>query len=352
VRRLSRRQRLLAAVLVAPVGLGLGFALGFRRSPGSGKSPVEVQAAGRTDSTDSGDELLPGPETSPTPADPSSNSSSSTSSTKPPKPTTTTTTAPTTTTTAPPTTTTTAPVACAPAAPLYSLALLRRPDGNGWSGGANPALEHTVDGGQTWTAACLPADAVPGPGGIYGIAFTADGTHGWATGGSGQRPVVFRTVDGGDQRLAAALPAGLTGGLGSVAFADDRRGWTVGSLAGNGPANAVGGYVLATTDGGLTWATQPVPTTVARLNRIVVVDATHGWAVGVASDGKPALIATTDGGATWTSQTLPPGIQSLRDVGFVDAQRGWAVGGLPAEPGKDSQGVVLTTGDGGATWTQ
>ena len=333
------------------VGFGAGGAVGLRRS-GSGKSPVQVQAAGRTQGDDPGDNLLPGLQTDPTPADPSSSSSSSSPpSTKPPT-STTTTTAPTTTTTTAPTTTTTAGVPCAPAAPIYSLALLRRPDGNGWSGGANPALERTTDGGRTWTPACLPADAVPGPGGIYGIAFSADGTHGWATGGSGQRPVAFRTIDGGDHWLAAALPAGLTGSLGTVAFADDRHGWTVGSLAGNGPANAAGGYVLATADGGVHWTAQPVPATVARLNRIVFADPTHGWAVGAATDGKPALIATTDGGVTWATQTVPSGIQNLRDVGFVDPQQGWAVGELPAALGQNSAGIVLHTTDGGATWTQ
>jgi photosystem II stability/assembly factor-like uncharacterized protein len=337
--KLSRRQRLATLGVVALAGLG--GAVAVTRSSGSGKSSLTVQAAGRSEPRAIDDPL-------PAPA-PSSSSSSSTTAAKPA---TTTTKAPRPTTTSAPSTSTTVAPPCAPAAPIYSLALLRRPDGNGWSGGANPALERSGDGGQTWTAACLQADAVTGPGGIYGIAFTSDGTRGWATGGSGQHPIAFRTSDGGDHWLASTLPADLTGSLGTVAFVDDRRGWTVGSMAGQGPANAVGGYVLTTSDGGVTWATRPVPSTVARLNRVVFADTAHGWAVGVAADGKPALVATDDGGVTWSLQTIPDDVRNLRDVGFLDARRGWAVGDLPPEPGTDPLGVVLTTADGGATWAQ
>lgn len=337
VRLPGRRARFVAAGVVAVVGLGGLVAV--TRPSGSGKVSVEVEARGGH----TPDEAANLPSSSSSSSSSSTTAKPATTTTKPPKPT---------TSSAPTTTTATTTVACAPSAPIYALSLLRRPDGNGWVGGANPALQRTADGGRTWAPACLQADAVTGPGGIYGIAFTADGTHGWATGGTSQHPVAFRTVDGGDHWLAAELPTGLTGGLGGVTFIDSSHGWTVGSLAGNGPANAVGGYVLATTDGGVTWEVQPVPPTVARLNRIVFADADHGWAVGAAGDGTPALVATVDGGSTWTRQTLPPGIRDLRDVAFLDANHGWAVGGLPPEPGKESPGVVLSTSDGGATWVQ
>jgi photosystem II stability/assembly factor-like uncharacterized protein len=78
--------------------------------------------------------------------------------------------------------------------------------------------------------------------------------------------------------------------------------------------------------------------------------------VGTSTEGRPVIIATADGGATWSPQSLPGGIRELRDVAFVDRQRGWAVGARPvaqpAEPGRDDPGVILTTADGGATWTE
>lgn len=336
----------MAAGFAAALAVG-GVVVVVARSSAPGQAPVDVTASGRAEPGAADDAPPePGPARTVPTGDSTTTTTSSLSSSS-------TSARPTTTTTKPrPTTTTTVAAACAPARPVYSLAILRRPDGNGWAGGANPALQRTDDGGRTWTPACLPAVAVTGSGYINGIAFAADGRSGWATGGVDDHPVAFRTIDGGDHWLASTLPAGLTGALGGVAFADDRHGWTVGSRMGNGPANAAGGYVLATADGGLTWAAQTVPAGVARLNRIVVADATHGWAVGAAGDGGPALIGTADGGATWSLQTLPSGIGVVRDVGFVDARRGWAVGLQALPPGQDPAGVVLTTGDGGATWAQ
>ena len=248
--------------------------------------------------------------------------------------------------------TTTTRQSCAPAEPAYILGLIRRPDGNGWATGANPALVRSTDGGQTWTPACLPASAVPGPGGLLGIDFAADGRQGWVVGASGGRALALRTVDGGDRWLPGRLPDGIAGTLMDVDFADADHGWAVGALTGTGPANAAGAVVLASRDGGATWTVQSPPAGVGRLNRLSVVDASHAWAVGVASDGTPAL-ATTSDGVTWTAQALPAGIRALRDVGFLDVKRGWAVGELPKGPTDDQPpGVVLATVDGGATWTQ
>jgi photosystem II stability/assembly factor-like uncharacterized protein len=327
------------AVLIVTAGLValLGLGAAAIRSSESGRPSVEVRAAGGASTSTS------------------SSTSSSSSTTIATAATTTTTRRPTkstsTTTAAIPATTTTVPMACADVTPQYGFALLRRPDGNGWAGGYGPALQRTTDGGRTWTSTCIQAAAVTGPGSFYGVTFAADGIRGWATGGTSQRPLAVRTVDGGDHWLASTVPADLTGSLANVVFVDAIHGWTVGSRAGTGPANAAGGYALATTDGGATWTARPVPSSVARLNRIVFADITHGWAVGAAADGRPAVIATNDGGTTWSSQTLPPLVAELRDIGFFDARRGWAVGESTAD-GTESPGVVLTTTDGGTTWTQ
>ena len=249
--------------------------------------------------------------------------------------------------------TTTTRQSCAPTAPAYIFGLARQSDGNGWATGADPALLRSTDGGRTWAPACLPASAVQGSGSLQSIDFAADGRHGWVVGGSGGQALALRTVDGGDHWLVSRLPDGIPGTLMDVDFADADHGWAVGALTGSGPANAAGAVVLASPDGGTTWTVQSPPAGVGRLNRLSVVDAAHAWAVGVAADGKPALVATSDGGVTWTSQALPPGVQELRDVGFLNVERGWAVGELPKGPtDEQSPGVVLTTVDGGATWTQ
>jgi photosystem II stability/assembly factor-like uncharacterized protein len=344
------RRRFLAVGAVALAAAGGLVAVTRPSGPGT---PVEVQAAGDSPPGDVGD-LLPGPSSAPTEATAPGSSSTSSSTTGPATgPTTVTTGRP--TATSGPTTTTTTGV-CAPAAPVYAFGLWRQPDGDGWAAGANPALQRSTDGGRTWGPACLPASAVSGAGALHAVAFTYYGYHGWVVGGSGGRPVALRTVDGGDRWLAGRLPDGLAGSLTDAAFADFPHGWAVGHLTGTGPANATGGILLATSDGGATWTERPLPEGIGRLSRLATVGASHAWAVGMKLDGTPVVVATTDGGATWTAQTLPGGIRELRDVAFVDTRRGWAVGALPVphpvEADRADPGVILTTADGGATWTE
>ena len=246
------------------------------------------------------------------------------------------------------------PLDCAATEATYAFGLVRQKDGNGWLAGGNPAVQRTIDGGATWMPACLPSAAVTGPGSFRGIEFDADGDHGWAVGGTPTEAVALRTVDGGQHWSIGTLPPGITGTLNGVAFADTRSGWAVGHLTGTGPANAAGGFVLATDDGGATWRSQPLPADIGRLTQIAVVDTTHAWAAGVAFNGNPVLVATTDGGATWDRQAIPEGVvRDLRDVAFVDRRHGWAVGAsTTAAPPNDISGVgvVLVTSDGGATW--
>lgn len=342
----GRRQRLIALGVAAVVAGGTVLAV--PRDPA--KPPLEVQAAGDLEPGTVSDPLpdFGSTSTTTTAPGPSSSSSSSSSSTtvtaKLPK-----------TTTSVPTTTTTAPALdCAPADPTFAFGLARQENGNGWSAGGNPALQRTVDGGATWTPACVPSAAVTGPGAFRGIEFAADREHGWAVGGSPTSAVAVRTVDGGQHWLIGTLPAGIAGTLNDVAFADVHHGWAVGHLTGTGPANAAGGLVLATSDGGANWTRQTLPPDVGRLNRITVVDRNHVWGVGVAQNGTPVIVATTDGGATWSRQGIPDGIaRELRDIAFVDERRGWAVGASTTTPPPNDIsgiGVVLVTDDGGATW--
>ena len=87
-------------------------------------------------------------------------------------------------------------------------------------------------------------------------------------------------------------------------------GWAVGSR----------GTILATANGGATWAAQSSGTQNSLL-AVHFTDAQRGWAVGDSG----TILATANGGATWAAQSS--GTQnSLWAVHFTDAQRGWAVG--------------------------
>lgn len=113
--------------------------------------------------------------------------------------------------------------------------------------------------------------------------------------------------------------------LNAVEFVDDNRGWAVGGA----------GTIVATKDGGTSWAAQTSGTTYSLFD-VTFVDADRGWAVG----GAGTILSTTDGGVTWTAQSSGTST-TFQAVTFPDAMCGWAVGGL---------GVILATTDGGQSW--
>lgn len=169
--------------------------------------------------------------------------------------------------------------------------------GLGWVVGDCGAIRHTRDRGRTWIA--LDSDASID----WVDCFFADAQNGWFVGHETAEEddspvdadkwleprctirdygVLYRTVDGAQSLVACERVADVN--LHSIAFPDARHGWVVGDK----------GTVLATCDGGDTWARQ--------------------------------ITGVRD---------------TLRDVCFADAQMGWAVG---------DNGVVLYTEDGGDTW--
>ena len=90
--------------------------------------------------------------------------------------------------------------------------------------------------------------------------------------------------------------------------------------------------------GGFTWRRTNAPDAGARHDDVFFVTAERGWAVN--SDGK--ILRTDDGGATWDVQFTTPGLW-LRCVGFASETRGWV--GTVSRTER-----LLATTDGGATW--
>jgi photosystem II stability/assembly factor-like uncharacterized protein len=194
-----------------------------------------------------------------------------------------------------------------------------------WAVGDGGAILHSTDAGVTWASTASGTDAA-----LFSVSF-ADAEHGWACGyqsdGSG---VILATTDGGT--WADRTPAGSTAMFMNVSLAADGDGWV----------GTDGGAVLATTDGGLTWSTIKVGTykgdTVADL-----LDATHGWVGGT----KGRIWRTTNGGASWTAQTTGFGSAvQVEKLVFVDALHGWAFG----ETGDWDSTVLRITSDGGRHW--
>jgi photosystem II stability/assembly factor-like uncharacterized protein len=140
---------------------------------------------------------------------------------------------------------------------------------------------------------------------------------------------------GGAVYSAPGSPAQVPS-LDALAFVSPERGWVAGA-----------GRILATTDGGQTWARRYAGS--AQVDQVDFVDARHGWAVGTTG-----LLRTTDGGAAWTAVADPCG--SIRSVRFVTPDLGYAIAGgsqvrtdagLPAPA---IGGELIATTDGGQRW--
>jgi photosystem II stability/assembly factor-like uncharacterized protein len=150
----------------------------------------------------------------------------------------------------------------------------------------------------------------------------------------GERGVVMLSDDHGKTfRQARDVPVDVS--LTSVSFADAQRGWAVGHW----------GVVLATQDGGETWAVQRKDVQVDRpLFAVHFFDARHGVAVGLWS----LVLTTSDGGASWRNVELaPPEGARKADLNllglFVD-ERGRIFAAA-------ERGMVLRSDDRGARWS-
>lgn len=97
------------------------------------------------------------------------------------------------------------------------------------------------------------------------------------------------------------------------------------------------GQIVYSDDQGQRWQQADAPAG-PLLTAVYFVDQTHGWAVG--HDAR--ILATYDGGSTWALQFSDPKREApLLDVWFENPQRGFAVG---------AYGALLGTVDGGEHW--
>jgi len=99
-------------------------------------------------------------------------------------------------------------------------------------------------------------------------------------------------------------------------------------------------------------ATLPAP--VNSLTGVDCVSALRCWAAGstLGTAGAPngaAVVTTVDGGATWTIQPIPSAVGYLSDISCSDRHYCAAVGQVTQT--SDGQGAIITTSDGGRTWT-
>lgn len=149
----------------------------------------------------------------------------------------------------------------------------------------------------------------------------------------GDHGVVLLSDDqGATYRQARSVP--VSSKLTAVGFADAQRGWAVGHW----------GAILATNDGGETWALQRLKTDEDRpLLAVHFHDARHGVAVGLWS----LVLTTSDGGQTWVEQKLPPMAKAKKaDLNLLSL----FADGRGTVYATAEQGQVLRSADLGQTW--
>jgi photosystem II stability/assembly factor-like uncharacterized protein len=175
--------------------------------------------------------------------------------------------------------------------------------------------------GSTWTRIQLTKDNIYND--LYSLAFTPDGSRGWAVGDGGS---IFRTDDRGSTWKLQT--SGQSAALLKIAVVDAQRACAVGEH----------GLVLCTDDAGAHWNTQKFEDLV--FFDVVFTDSNHGWAVGEFS----TTIRTIDGGKTWSVQTGAKRIVTLDPyfaIVFKNAADGLVLG---------LNGIDMQTRDGGNTW--
>jgi len=85
------------------------------------------------------------------------------------------------------------------------------------------------------------------------------------------------------------------------------------------------------------------------LHDVCFVDSLYGWAVGDSG----TVITTADGGNTWTRQRNPVDTLDFRKVKFVDRYVGFVGGNcILIGPVRSDDAIILKTVDGGANWVE
>lgn len=242
----------------------------------------------------------------------------------------------------------------------------------GFACGTGGTILKTVNGGTTWTA--LTSGTTED---LWDIK-VAPGTNGQKALAVGDNNTILKTSDGGSTWTAQTIPFASGSFVFGIQCLD-----SVNYFACGGDFGTFSGAVLKTTNGGTTWTKASVAGSVF-LDKVFMLGATTGFTVGTNTsftDGSiqktttgttytqtktsPSVITnlwcnsatnivavglagqiwkTTNAGASWASTSF--NATDLYGIQFRDTLRGFACGG------SSSGSIVLSTVDGGSTWSQ
>ena len=185
----------------------------------------------------------------------------------------------------------------------------------GWSCGVRGTVLHTIDGGSTWSLIESPVSTTFIKIGI------ADPQNIWMVDEQG---FGFHTPNGGTNWYYSTISQ-AGGNLMDIDFPTAQIGYVA------GPS-----YIHKTVNGGVNWVSEWYP----GINYMAVnfLNADTGMVITTEN-----IYRTSDGATTWSDITPPAGIHAYNDVAYPAQDTAYVVG---------YQGIILSTYDGGTTWTE
>lgn len=132
--------------------------------------------------------------------------------------------------------------------------------------------------------------------------------------------------------------SGVTARLRGVSAVNERVAWASGS----------GSTVLRTTDGGQTWQKLNVTDEALDFRDVDAIDAQTAYILSIGNGPASRIYKTTDAGRTWKLQ-----FKNDDEKAFLDAMSFWdANHGIAFGDSVDKKFYILTTNDGGNTWSR
>lgn len=202
----------------------------------------------------------------------------------------------------------------------------------GYAAGDNGLVMKTNTGGESWSALSLPQSLSERN--LRSIIFTSEDT-GFIAGGHYGADTIHTFASTYDGGITWEVRIDESGSFFRTCWFFNAK---EGIIAGDQ------GILLLTHDGGLSWETPSVPSSVKerQWNALYFRDRLNGFAAGgnPSNDAIQTIIHTSDGGYSWqvVHDSLAP---MLNDICFTSSTDGFAVG---------NQGTFLKSTDGGFSW--